>query len=70
MNHPMTSQSTPEPLEDVIQGYANWYHDHVSRGGMPNGRHVRDHLRAVVARVDDETKQLRRERERALRTAA
>ena len=34
-----------QTISDVLQGYANWYHEHVSRGGWTNGSHV-EHKRA------------------------
>ena len=38
-------------IEDIVQSYANWYHEHVWRGGWTNGSHVRDQLDATVAKL-------------------
>lgn len=41
----------PMTIADVLQGYANWYHEHVSRGGWTNGSHVDGKRAREVARL-------------------
>ncbi|WP_353268986.1 hypothetical protein, partial [Gemmatimonas sp.] len=44
-------RATGEAVADVLQSYANWYHDHVSRGGWTNGSHVDNKRSCEAARL-------------------
>jgi hypothetical protein len=44
-------RATGEAVADVLQSYANWYHDHVSRGGWTNGSHVENKRSCEAARI-------------------
>ena len=51
MSDNTTPRATGEAVADVLQGYANWYHDHVSRGGWANGSHVENKRLCEAARL-------------------